>query len=216
MVFAWQLTHATVGGVPVIFLPTSPSLVPELGRGDSDSADLLSAARTLIDDLRAQHPVASISLLGSVDSRNYTEHTGSFRAWGAPDVTVGEGNYLAELVQRYVLRDCDLPIRTVESLTDPSDLVLYGIDGPAALSERAPLSFLPAAPARHQWCNELLSGEEIDWPAEAAALAADGIIEPEMWWLLKDIRPHGARVVRTSDAHGVGRYVAVWEGWAHK
>lgn len=210
------LSHATVGVVPVIFLPTSPALVPELGRGDADSAALLASARTLIDDIRANHPVASISLLGSVDPRNYTAHTGSFRAWGAPDVTVGVGNYLAELVQRYVLGDAPEPIQVVDSWPDHADLLLVGIDGPAGLSERAPLSLIPSARERHQWCMDLLSGKDVTWPESVAELEQDGIVEPQLWWLLKDFIGQGCHVEMASEEHGVGRYVAMWEGWTRR
>lgn len=208
--------RARVGEVPVIFHPTSPALVPELGRGDADSADLLASVRALIDAVCATHPVASISLLGNVDPRNFTAHTGSFRAWGAPAVEVGAGNHLAELVGRYIVGDRDIEVKARRELGDSADLVLYGIDGPAALSDRAPLTLLPGAPQRHQWCQELLAGGDVEWPMDQEELVADGIVEADMWWALRGLRPTGARVVHASAAHGVGRYVALWEGWTTK
>lgn len=199
--------------MPVIFIPTSPAVVPELGRSDSDSAQLLGSALSLIDVVRADHPGASITLLGSHSPENFTAHTGSFRAWGAPDVEVGEGNHLAELVMRYVLGKVDEPVSVAQELTNPDDIILYGLDGPAALSDQAPLSLLPGAQARHEWCQSLLAGEEVTWPDDVQELAADGIVEPELWWQLKDVRPIGAKVLAASDEHGVGRYLALWEGW---
>lgn len=196
----------------MIFVPTSPALVPELGRGDSDSAMLLRVARTLIDDVCARHPVASISLVGSTYSRTYTAHTGSFRAWGASGVSVGAGNYLAELVLRYVVGDSSLPISATPFSPGPSVLTLVGVDGPAGLSDKAPLSLVPGARERHEWCEHVLRGDAVSWPEEKEELRRDGIIEPGMWWLLRNKRPIGPQLHVSSDAHGVGRYLATWEG----
>lgn len=196
----------------MIFVPTSPALVPALGTGDDSSADLLRSARALVDDILTRHQVTEINLVGSREPRNYTAHTGSFRAWGAPEVTVGAGNYLAELVQRFVLIECTLPITVGEIRKDPTVLNMVGIDGPAGLSNRAPLSLIPTASQRHAWCMDLLSGERVSWPKNRDGLAADGIVEPEMWWMLRSLRPAGGQLAMVSDAHGVGRYVASWEG----
>ncbi|MEJ6012481.1 hypothetical protein WG936_01320 [Corynebacterium sp. H127] len=192
-------------------MPSSPALVPELGIGDADSARLLRSIRELIDATSAAYPVTSISLVGSRDPRSYTAHTGRFRAWGAPQCNVGAGNHLAELVQRYVLKGCELPITVGESVAITTDtLVLYALDGPAGLSAAAPLALLPGAQQRHEWCLKVLRGGAVAWPS-SAELRADGIVEPATWLALRELKPAHAEVVASSQAHGVGRYVAWWK-----
>lgn len=195
----------------LIFLPSSPALVPELGRGDRASAELLAAAREVISATCAQENCDAISVVGSRSAATFTAHTGSFRAWGAPEVTVGAGNYLAELVARFVVRDMDVRIEVAEiHRPKAGELQLCLLDGPAGLSEKAPLSLVTGAARRHDWCQRLLSGDEVAWPDSSAALLADAIVEPDTWWQLRCLRPTRGQLHCVQDAHGVGRYLAQW------
>lgn len=198
--------------MPVIFMPTSPALVPELGQGDAASSELRNLVRSLIDDTLARYQVTSISLIGSRSTKTYTSLSGSFAAWGAPQVSVGEGNYLSEMVMRSVVGSRELSITVSEDLDQDNALIIYGLDGPAGLDTKAPLSLIPGSRSRHQWCQAVLAGQEVSWPADVVDLLEDGIVEPEPWWKLRHCCPRGARLVAQSDAYGVGRYVAFWEG----
>lgn len=207
----WALSQARVKRVPVIFVPASPALVPELGIGDASSARLRDAARSLIDAALSDPRCTQVTIVGSTDPDTYTAHTGSFRAWGA-DVSVGGGNHLAELVARYLLGPCHLPI-TSGTWHPPygHELVIYPLDGPAGLTDKAPLAKVPGAPLRHQWCQKLLRGEDVHWPADLERLRDDGIIDPDHWWALRGSKVSGSELVAADEEHGVGRYVAQWK-----
>ena len=86
----------------IVIVPASPALVRELAPAHAPSHELATAA--VGEVRRACAHASGIYLVGSRDARWRTAHTGSFRAWGAPDVTVGSGNFLPELVQRYLLQ----------------------------------------------------------------------------------------------------------------
>src|SRR5699024_9691635 len=80
----------------VVFLPSSPALIAELAPNDEPSRRLLNKAIELLPPLVQEHS-ASVEVVCSHDQRWYTAHQGSFRAWGAPQVDVGQGHYLGEV-----------------------------------------------------------------------------------------------------------------------
>ena len=80
-------------------VPGSPALA--LSPSDAASLRLLQTVRELAGTADGR----AIDIVSSRDSRWYTAHTGSFTAWGRPDVTVRGGNYLGELVARFALGD---------------------------------------------------------------------------------------------------------------
>ena len=150
-----------------------------------------------------------IHLVGSRSSRWETGVEGSFRAWGAPQVDVGAGYHLPELVQRYVLGERVSRVSEVRAelgVPDPQALTLVAVDGSAGLTERAPLALLPGAAATDDWCRGLLSGQQVGPPP-----ADGGILEPELWLALAALRPTQAKLEMADTGHGVGRYVAAWQ-----
>ena len=193
----------------LIIMPSSPALVPELAPADAAGRKLRRALeQLLIGD-------TIIDLVGSRDQRWYTAHAGSFAAWGAPQVRVGGGHYLAELVPRSVLgpharvretRDCLEPV-AADATT------VLAIDGSAGLTERAPLSLLETAADTDRWCRALLAGEEGAF-RHADELLAGGIVEPDLWIQLHKLLTSSdwsCRLVAADTTLGVGRYVAVAE-----
>ena len=82
----------------VCVVPGSPALVAELAPRDEAGRGIVRTIREL-----TAHDARDIHIVGSRDAQWRTERTGSLAAWGAPQITVGEGNYMAELVARYVL-----------------------------------------------------------------------------------------------------------------
>lgn len=192
----------------LLIVPGSPALVRELAPADAASARLLAAARAEAGSCLA--PSAECDVVGSRADRWRTERTGSFAAWGAPDVQVGGGNYLAELVARYIYPH----MRVVDSRKHLGTLqrsTIVVVDGSAGLTQRAPLSLLPNGAAAHQWCQDLLAGAPVQ-PLGFDALRAAGVEEPELWLELADLAPSATQreLIDADDALGVGRYVAHW------
>lgn len=197
--------------VNLVVMPGSPALVPELSPGDAAGTGLLRALRTLLIDAAAVH--RRIELVGSRDQAWYTALAGSLRAWGAPEVNVGMGHYLPELVQRYALGEAASQVTDVRGSLgqiDPGVLTLLALDGSAGLDPRAPLADLPAAPAVDQWCRAVLAGQR---PAVKSAeeLCAAGVIEPASWLELAALQPRSAELIQADTTLGVGRYLAGWE-----
>lgn len=196
--------------VNLVVMPASPALVRELSPGDEAGARL---RQTLREVLAAAEPTR-IELVGSRDKRWHTGLSGSFQAWGAPQVSVGQGNHLPELVQRYVLGDLATRISGVrEELgqPDPEVLTLVAADGSAGLTHRAPLTLLDTAPAADTWCRSLLAGENPEQELNRQQLTAAGIMETEPWLQLAALRPKQAELLEADTTLGVGRYVAAWE-----
>lgn len=189
----------------LVVMPAGPALVRELAPRDAAGQRMVAAVRSLIDATGDHRPV---HLVGSRSPRWVTGVTGSFQAWGAPQVTVGAGHHLPELVQRYVLGERAARVASVRGelgAVDPEALTLVAVDGSAGLTERAPLALLPQAAAADTWCRELLSGRPVgEMPAEG------GILEPELWRELAGLAPAQAELVDADCEHGVGRYVAAW------
>ncbi|MCZ9308487.1 hypothetical protein L8V23_01710 [Corynebacterium sp. c6VSa_13] len=209
------------GGILVV--PGSPALIPELGARavDENATRLVCAAREII----AAHGRCRIDIVGSRDERWRTGHEGSFKAWGAPDVTVSTGAYLPELVARWLLEPVvgDRQVREVRgNLGDPSPaedsvqdvLTVVVIDGSAGMTPRAPLALREDAPAAHQWCRAVL-GAQCPQPVTASWLADAGVVEPELWLEIAQWRRRhpgvGAHLLQEDVSQGVSRYVA-WLG----
>ena len=164
---------------------------------------------------RACAHASGIYLVGSRDARWRTAHTGSFRAWGAPDVTVGSGNFLPELVQRYLLQRARVtcPVReTCATLSEvcgdgqlPKDaVVVVAADGSAGIGKKAPLAAVPGAEEADKWCQALLAGASSLPPSDGAGPGGDACPTGE-------VRPGEAS--QTADwlrARGVDE-AGVWE-----
>lgn len=197
--------------VNLVVMPGSPALVPELSPGDEAGAGLLRALQALLIDAAADQ--RRIELVGSRDRAWYTALAGSLQAWGAPEVNVGVGHHLPELVQRYALGEAAaqvVGVREYLGQLDPTVLTIIAVDGSAGLAPRAPLTDLPTAPAVDQWCRAVLSGQR---PAVRSAeeLRAAGIIEPDPWLKLATLHPKSAELIQADTTLGVGRYLAGWE-----
>ncbi|MDO5669511.1 MAG: hypothetical protein Q4G50_05860 [Corynebacterium sp.] len=188
----------------LVVMPGSPSLVHELAPRDTVGARMVARLRSLIDA-----SCAPIHLVSSRAARWETGVEGSFRAWGAPQVQVGTGRFLPELVQRYVLGEAALRVASVRGQLDeiePAALTIVAVDGSAGLTERAPLALLPGAARADAWCRAMLAGQP---PGELPA--ESGIIETQLWEELAALRPHNAELLEADSTHGVGRYVAAWQ-----
>lgn len=191
----------------VVIMPASPALVPDLAPQDLAGRALLAAVRALVAGAGA------IELVGSRDGRWRTEHTGSFAAWGAPQVEVGAGNHLPELVQRYALgpelagRVTD--VRSVIGRVNPRSLTLIAVDGSAGMTPRAPLALLGSAGVTDQWCRAVLSGAPHDVPGQAE-LEEAGILDAGLWRELAGVEKRDAALVEADTTLGVARYVAGW------
>ncbi|WIM66792.1 hypothetical protein QP027_06530 [Corynebacterium breve] len=188
----------------LLVIPGSPALVRELSPGDVAGARLLSSARAIAN---AWDPTRAVEAVGSSDIRWRTALTGSFHAWGA-DVRVGHGHDLAELLARYVVGNVTSFRSTLLPL-NPAALTVVVLDGPAGLTDRAPLALLDDAPSCHEELKAVLSGGAVELDEEELRHA--GVIEPTLWLQLASLSPRQAKLVASDESLGVGRYVAAWE-----
>ncbi|MTD91345.1 MULTISPECIES: hypothetical protein [Corynebacterium] len=206
----------------LMVMPASPALAEELSPSDDASRALLSAACELTRDaarVNGRAPL-KVDIVGSRDARWRTEHTGSLRAWGAPQVDVGGGNYLPEIMARYVLTNAlgaesSHHAFTVEDSRASLGEVRSGrftivcVDGSAGLTERAPLALVEGARDTHLWCESVLAGAEEDCDEEL--LHSTGVLETALWAQLAGVHPHHAELRAADSTLGVGRYVAGWQ-----
>ena len=189
----------------VCVVPGSPALVAELAPRDEAGRDIVLTIR----ELTANDP-RDIHIVGSRDAQWRTERTGSFAAWGAPQITVGEGKYLAELVARYVLGEAATRVtdsRGTIAPLDPEVLTVVVVDGSAGLTQRAPLAFIDGALDTHEQMARFLDGRG----ALPDELAARGVVEPALWHELAALDASNQRLFAQDGAHGVGRFVATWQ-----
>lgn len=162
-------TQSPAGRCQLCVVPTSPALVAELSPADAASSEIRDQVRQLLRERIETtqpdaYPVNEIVLVGSQAEGWRTEHRGSLRAWGATDVQLADGYYLAEIVLRYLCADFESLITASYASLDelhshpvqPGTLVLLGIDGSAGLGPRAPLAELPDAPQADRWARWLL------------------------------------------------------------
>ncbi|MBV7293273.1 hypothetical protein KRX55_06385 [Corynebacterium sp. TAE3-ERU16] len=192
----------------MIVVPASPALVLS---GDADPAGV--RLRTATERILSRHGDLPVHLVGSRDPRWWTSHRGTFAAWGDATVNVGEGRYLPELVQRFLLgpgnRGRVVDVRGALGHPDPGVLTMVAVDGSAGLTDRAPLALIDGAETVDAWCRALLAGDspEAMTPGE---LREGGVIEPDLWMELADVHPIRAELVAADTTTGVGRYVAEW------
>lgn len=197
----------------LIIMPGSPALVRGLAPTDTEGARLLEQVETLLHE-HLSDSSAPVDLVGSRDDRWYTSHTGSLRAWGAPETQVGGGNHLPELLQRHALGGYRDRIRTTsDRLTDPSAdaVTLVAVDGPTGLTPRAPSSLVGGAEEIDHWCRAVLGGEQVASRTRQDLMNAS-LREPALWMDLVRLleRVETADLLAVDTSHGVGRYVAVW------
>lgn len=201
-------------GINLLVVSASPAQVAELSPGDEPGRRLVERTRATLDAVLAADPDRPIELVGSRHQRWHTSHTGSFRAWGAPGTNVGRGNYLPELVQRYLLGERTRRItgvrETVEKINLAS-LTIVAVDGSAGLSKRAPLALLPRAADADTWCRALLNDDGQTVAPGVGKLSEAGITEPDLWLELAAMRPARAELLDADTTLGVGRYLAAWE-----
>lgn len=197
----------------LIIMPGSPALVPHLAPADTVGAHLLAQVRHLLDQ-ELQGNDRPIALVSSRAQDWFTAHTGSLRAWGAPEVQVSAGNYLAEIVQRFALGEYENRVISVRDRLEeinPEALTLLALDGPTGLTQRAPSALVPGALEADQWCRDVLAGTTSEIPT-ASSLIDASLREPQLWLDLASTSTRCAEaVLLESDlSFGVGRYVARW------
>lgn len=205
---------------PLIVLPCSPALVPELAPGDVVSAEMRAVAVGLLQRV-GKSPVGGVSVVCSRTHQWRTSHPGSLSAWGGTMVGLGEAEYLCDLLAVYVLQNAglsgSLTVRTASTLQDAatqhSDLIIYFADGPVGLGERAPRYNVPTAPARFDWCLAILRGVRVP-AATREQLLDDAILEPDVWQTLQRCSVNSGSVLWHSGEQGIGRIVACWEDWS--
>ncbi|QGU04825.1 hypothetical protein [Corynebacterium comes] len=191
----------------LVVMPAGPALVRALAPADAAGRRIATSILSLVDAAGTR----PIHLVGSRSARWETDLEGSFGAWGAPQVTVGAGRFLPELVQRHVLGERSSRIEDVRGslgVPDPSVLTLVALDGSAGLTARAPLTLLDRGAEADRWCRDMLSGGQV---ADPGFLSEAGVLEPELWLQLAALTPRRAALVEADTSHGVGRYVAAWE-----
>ena len=179
-------------------VPGSPALA--LSPSDAASQRLLQAVRALAETAGGR----AIDIVCSQDERWYTAHTGSFAAWGGPEITVRAGNHLGELVARFALGDPEVrEVRGEIGTPDPDVVTVVVLDGPAGLTPRAPLALVDGAPEYHRRLCGWLDGGQPE-------VVDKQLLEPALWHELAALRPHKATLLDHDDTLGVGRYVAEW------
>lgn len=190
----------------LLIVPGSPALIRELSLIDAPSTLLAHTIRECAHNLDHTRPAAPVDIVCPLGEDDYTDHTGSLRAWGAPHVTVGGGNHLGELVVRYLLGERDYrPAREHLEPLDPEALTVVVVDGPAGLTDRAPLALQPGARETHEGLERFIGGDAALPPLEG------GVLKPGLWCELAQLRPTRAELLASDDSLGVGRYVGVWQ-----
>lgn len=188
----------------LLIVPGSPALVPALSPAHAPSTRIADAVR----DAAAAPDIAEkpVDIVCPLDEDEYTARTGSFAAWGAPQVTAGGGNHLGELIVRHLLgaRDYRRPARAEIGQLDPDALTVVVADGPAGLTPRAPLALLDDAPATHEGLQAFVAGS-----GELPGLHG-GVVKPALWHELARLAPRERVLLDADDSLGVGRYVGVW------
>lgn len=178
-------------------VPGSPALALS---PDPASRRLLGATRALAGTAGGR----AVDIVCSLDDRWRTEHTGSFAAWGAPEITVRGGNHLGELVARFALGDPEIrEVRGRIGTPDPDAVTVVVLDGPAGLTQRAPLSLVEGDAAAHERIQAWLGGG-------APEDVATHVLEPALWEELAALHPVQARLIDADGTLRVGRYVAEW------
>lgn len=153
----------------IVVIPGSPALVPGLSPRDQ----LNQVARDFLAPIleAAEAARQPIDLVYAAGEKEYTAHTGSFAAWGAPQVTVSAGNYLPELVARFLMLSAigrELPIRRsyrvgTDAYADASSSIVSSLD--LGLKDHAPIDFAGADHAHTYDPRTIALAEFIDTEA---------------------------------------------------
>ncbi|AKE41405.1 Uncharacterised protein [Corynebacterium kutscheri] len=206
----------------VIIAPGSPAIIDGLG-SDKPSHELREIARECIN---TSSGAARIAIVGDKDEAMRTNISGSFQAWGAPQVQLGVGQYLPELIGYYLIgtkeqgkRIHQVEIKSyasfAEVIINPPELVLCILDGSAGLTARAPLALIDTAAQAHQWCCDLLattsSSRQNNLEVDQKWLSERGVLAPQLWLELAQLTVSDAQLHYVDESLGVGRYVARWE-----
>lgn len=195
-------------------MPTSPALVRELAPAHEPSQKIVETIRSVVS---AVAPLR-VELVVTADPNMRTEIAGSFKAWGAPQVTVAAGHDLGELVARYVLGDHEHLIAAVHhnvSMPAPGVLTVVLADGSAGLTERAPLALVDGAEEADAWCRRVAAGERSTPAVDTAWLEDRGVMETAPWCQLVEFvgkyECEGTLLAHDTTL-GVGRYVGLMRG----
>lgn len=194
----------------ILLMPGSPALVGALSPAHAPSRKVLQCIRAAADEALDRVDSRAVDIVCPLESRDYTELTGSFAAWGAPQVQLDAGNYLPELIARYALHPLDAAVREVReriATPDPEVLTVVVVDGSAGLTARAPLALVPGAPELHAQLQDFIAGKA-ELPSQ---LEARGVLEPRLWEELAELETQRRELCYAEDSLGVGRYVGVWE-----
>lgn len=192
-------------------------MIPQLAPAEPVGAEMLAQLRGECEAILADND-SPIVIIASHSQESRTRHQGSFRAWGAPQVNVGAGHHLPELIARFMLgRHTSRVSRVVPDFAsisteeDPPRVIIVVIDGSTGLTDRAPSALLPSSVGIDSWCRELLSGS-LSEPKTAEELEAGGVREPALWLEAAErvSQVRQARLVAADSSLGVGRYIAVW------
>ncbi|MDR7329520.1 hypothetical protein [Corynebacterium guangdongense] len=192
---------------PLIVMSASPAQVRDLAPAEDASRELARRTGELVARLGAGG--RPIELVASRDERWRTGQVGSFRAWGAPQVTVGQGHHLPELVARHVLGGREITsVRDRIGEINPEALTIVAVDGSAGMTDRAPLALLEGAGDAHRALLGLLAGAGLC--LNHAELDDAGVIEPRLWLELAALPVRRANLEYHDTHLGVGRYLAAW------
>lgn len=194
----------------ILLIPGSPALVDALAPDHEPSRRVLERIRGAARAEIQGTEVRAVDIVCPLESRDYTAHTGSFAAWGAPQVQLDAGNYLPELVARYAVDPLEVQVREVREhigTPDPEVLTIVVVDGSAGLTARAPLALVPGAPELHAQLQDFVAGKA-QLPDTLASL---GVFEPGLWVELAELKAQRRELCCADDSLGVGRYVGVWE-----
>ncbi|QDZ42766.1 hypothetical protein [Corynebacterium sp. sy039] len=210
----------------LLIIPSSPALIRELAPAHQPSRQLQEKITETIHELCSAY-VEHIELVFPKNNSDYTKLTGSFQAWGASSVNVAAGNYLPELVARYLIgvtyqhRICTVTEHlSYESYGKAQNvLTIVLADGSAGLNAQAPLSDVAGSWQAHQLCQEICSGKLPPYATNmenlSAWLSTRGVVEPQPWVELATFLQSGkvtqASVLAVDDSLGVGRYCALWQ-----
>lgn len=208
----------------ILLVPSGPVLVTDL----SPFEPVSQLMRTAIDGILHELNPKTIRIIFSLRDTEYTAHTGSFRAWGGRETAVSTGNYLPELVARFLIgryleRNPNVEVLTGSGLGDaePHELIIYPIDGPAALTQRAALGFNPKAAEFHDAMVKCISHAnnnatvEPTWLQSATKTTSEddlsraGVVNPSQWLELFQYSYSSVQLLVSDSTLGVGRYVAL-------
>lgn len=158
-----------------VIIPPAPLIVPELGGERGESVLVRAACRRALAHVckvavGKQSAGSAAELVVAVvfvaDEAEHTLQTGSLSAWGS-GIEVGGGNYLPELLARWLVRDVaerdfpSLPMRISTfgefsvAVSIGADVIMVMADGPSGLTEDSPHALVSGAAAADAWCSHI-------------------------------------------------------------